>query len=77
MKQVSQIFGRKEIKKKSNRNIPIYKINNDYFPIQIKVFDSNDIKSKNKNLLKMRGLDIEKFENFDPNFYLEDTQQPA
>ena len=64
-------------KKKSNRNLPIYKIENDLIPIQIKVFETNDFKIGSKNLLKARGMDIKALESFEPNLFLEDTQQPV
>jgi len=64
-------------KKKSNRNLPIYKIENDLIPIQIKVFETNDFKIGSKNLLKARGMDIKAVESFEPNLFLEDTQQPV
>ena len=64
-------------KKKSNRNLPIYKIESDLMPIQIKVFETNDFKIGSKNLLKARGMDIKALESFEPNLFLEDTQQPV
>ena len=68
---------RKGSKKKSNRNLPIYKIESDLMPIQIKVFETNDFKIESKNLLKARGMDIKALESFEPNLFLEDTQQPV
>ena len=64
-------------KKKSNRNLPIYKIESDLMPIQLKVFEANDFKIGSKNLLKARGMDIKALESFEPNLFLEDTQQPV
>ena len=64
-------------KKKSNRNLPIYKIESDLMPIQIKIFEANDFKIASKNLLKARGMDIKALESFEPNLFLEDTQQPV
>ena len=64
-------------KKKSNRNLPIYKIESDLMPIQIKVFEANDFKIGSKNLLKARGMDIKAVESFEPNLFPEDTQQPV
>ena len=68
---------RKGSKKKSNRNLPIYKIESDLMPIQLKIFEANDFKIASKNLLKARGMDIKALESFEPNLFLEDTQQPV
>ena len=68
---------RKGSKKKSNRNLPIYKIESDLMPIQLKVFEANDFKIGSKNLLKARGMDIKALESFEPNLFPEDTQQPV
>ena len=64
-------------KKKAHRNLPIYKIESDLMPIQIKVFETNDFKIESKNLLKARGLNIKAVESFEPNLFPEDTQQPV
>lgn len=64
-------------KKKSNRNIPIYKIEDEFIPVHLKVYDLNDIKFKKNNLLKARGLDLKGVENYEPNSALLDTQQPV
>ena len=64
-------------KKKAHRNLPIYKIESDLMPIQIKVYETNDFKIGSKNLLKARGMDIKALESFEPNLFLEDTQQPV
>ena len=68
---------RKGSKKKSNRNLPIYKIESDLMPIQIKVYETNDFKIGSKNLLKARGMNIKAVESFEPNLFPEDTQQPV
>ena len=68
---------RKGSKKKSNRNLPIYKIESDLMPIQIKVYETNDFKIGSKNLLRARGMDIKAVESFEPNLFPEDTQQPV
>ena len=64
-------------KKKSNRNIPIYKIEDEFIPVHLKVYDLNDIKFKKNNLLKARGLDLKEVENYEPNSALLNTQQPV
>ena len=64
-------------KKKAHRNLPIYKIESDLMPIQIKVYETNDFKIGSKNLLKARGMNIKAVESFEPNLFPEDTQQPV
>ena len=45
----------KRTKKKSLRNIPIIKIEGHWFPIELKILDENDFKSKKNNLNIING----------------------
>lgn len=51
----------KRTKKKSLRNIPIIKIEGHWFPIELKILDENDFKSKknNLNIINGRGKNLE------------------
>ena len=51
----------KRTKKKSLRNIPIIKIEDRWLPIELKILDGNDFKSKknNLNLINGRGRSLE------------------
>ena len=64
-------------KKKSNRNIPIYKIEDEFIRVDVKVYDWNEMKVKKNKLLKARGLDLKEVENYEPNSALLNTQQPV
>jgi hypothetical protein len=59
-------------KKHASKNITIYKIDGYEFPIELKIFDINEIKIQNKQILKARGLSIKELKNFDPSDFAEE-----
>ena len=54
-------------KKNAAKNLSIYKIDGYEFPIELKIFDTNELKIQNKQILKARGLSLKELEKFDPN----------
>jgi hypothetical protein len=54
-------------KKNAAKTLSIYKIDGYEFPIELKIFDTNELKIQNKQILKARGLSIKELEEFDPN----------
>jgi len=54
-------------KKNTSKTLSIYKIDGYEFPIELKIFDINELKIQNKQILKARGLSLKELEKFDPN----------
>ena len=54
-------------KKNTSKTLSIYKIDGYEFPIELKIFDTNELKIQNKQILKARGLSLKELEKFDPN----------
>ena len=54
-------------KKNAAKTLSIYKIDGYEFPIELKIFDTNELKIQNKQILKARGLSLKELEKFDPN----------
>ena len=52
-------------KKKSTKTIPAFILEGLWFPIELKVYFENDIRSKKNNLLSNKGMDIKKIKEFD------------
>ena len=54
-------------KKNAAKTLSIYKIDGYEFPIELKIFDTNELKIQNKQILKGRGLSLKELEEFDPS----------
>ena len=54
-------------KKNTSKTLSIYKIDGFEFPIELKIFDINELKIQNKHILKGRGLSLKELEEFDPS----------
>lgn len=54
-------------KKNTLKTLSIYKIDGYEFPIELKIFDANELKIQNKQILKARGLSLKELEEFDPS----------
>ena len=54
-------------KKNTSKTLSIYKIDGYEFPIELKIFDINELKINNKQILKGRGLSLKELEEFDPS----------
>ena len=54
-------------KKNTSKTLSIYKIDGYEFPIELKIFDTNELKIQNKQILKGRGLSLKELEEFDPS----------
>jgi len=54
-------------KKNASKTLSIYKIDGYEFPIELKIFDINELKIQNKQILKGRGLSLKELEEFDPS----------
>ena len=54
-------------KKNASKTLSIYKIDGYEFPIELKIFDTNELKIQNKQILKGRGLSLKELEEFDPS----------
>ena len=54
-------------KKNASKTLSIYKIDSYEFPIELKIFDINELKIQNKQILKARGLSLKELEEFDPS----------
>ena len=52
-------------KKKSTKKIPAFILEGLWFPIELKVYFENDIRSKKNNLLSNKGMNIKKIKEFD------------
>ena len=53
-------------KKNASKTLSIYKIDGYEFPIELKIFDTNELKIQSKQILKARGLSLKELEEFDP-----------
>jgi hypothetical protein len=62
-----KIYQEKLSKKKSTRVIPAFIIDCAWFPIELKVYFENDIRSKKNNLLNNKGKDIKAVMEFESN----------
>jgi len=62
-----KIYKEKLSKKKSTRVIPAFIIDGAWFPIELKVYFENDIRSKKNNLLNNKGKDIKAVMEFESN----------
>ena len=60
-------------KKNTLKTLSIYKINGYEFPIELKIFDTNELKIQNKQILKARGLSLKELEEFDPSDVAEES----
>ena len=54
-------------RKNTLKTLSIYKIDGYEFPIELKIFDTNELKIQNKQILKARGLSLKELKKFDPN----------
>jgi hypothetical protein len=54
-------------KKNASKTLSIYKIDAYEFPIELKIFDINELKIQNKQILKARGLNLKELKEFDPS----------
>ena len=60
-----KLYQKKLSKKKSTKTIPAFILEGLWFPIELKVYFENDIRSKKNNLLSNKGMDIKKIKEFD------------
>ena len=60
-----KLYQEKLSKKKSTKTIPAFILEGLWFPIELKVYFENDIRSKKNNLLSNKGMDIKKIKGFD------------
>jgi hypothetical protein len=60
-----KLYQDKLSKKKSTKTIPAFILEGLWFPIELKVYFENDIRSKKNNLLSNKGMDIKKIKEFD------------
>ena len=60
-----KLYQEKLNKKKSTKTIPAFILEGLWFPIELKVYFENDIRSKKNNLLSNKGMDIKKIKEFD------------
>ena len=60
-----KLYQNKLSKKKSTKKIPAFILEGLWFPIELKVYFENDIRSKKNNLLSNKGMDIKKIKEFD------------
>ena len=59
-----KLYQEKLSKKKSTKTIPAFILEGLWFPIELKVYFENDIRSKKNNLLSNKGMDIKKIKEF-------------
>ncbi len=59
------IISEKLSKKKSVRNIPIFKIEGQNFPIELNIYNENDVFNSKKSLMKDRGMSRKKILRID------------
>ena len=59
------IYQEKLTKKKSTKTIPAFILEGVWFPIELKVYFENDIRSKKNNLLSNKGKNIKAIEEFE------------
>ena len=60
-----KLYQDKLSKKKSTKTIPAFILEGLWFPIELKVYFENDIRSKKNNLLSNKGMGIKKIKGFD------------
>jgi len=60
-----KLYQEKLSKKKSTKTIPAFILEGLWFPIELKVYFENDIRSKKNNLLSNKGMGIKKIKEFD------------
>ena len=60
-----KLYQEKLSKKKSTKTIPAFILEGLWFPIELKVYFENDIRSKKNNLLSNKGMGIKKIKGFD------------
>ena len=60
-----KLYQEKLNKKKSTKTIPAFILEGLWFPIELKVYFENDIRSKKNNLLSNKGMGIKKIKEFD------------
>jgi len=60
-----KIYQEKLSKKRSTKKIPAFMLEGRWFPIELKVYFENDIRSIKKNLLGNKGMNIKKIMEFD------------
>jgi len=60
-----KLYQEKLSKKKSTKTIPAFILEGLWFPIELKVYFENDIRSKKNNLLSNKGMNIKKIKEFD------------
>jgi len=60
-----KLYQDKLSKKKSTKKIPAFILEGLWFPIELKVYFENDIRSKKNNLLSNKGMNIKKIKEFD------------
>ena len=60
-------------KKNTLKTLSIYKIDGYEFPIELKIFDTNELKIQNKQILKARGLSLKELKEFDPSDVAEES----
>ena len=60
-----KLYQDKLSKKKSTKTIPAFILEGLWFPIELKVYFENDIRSKKNNLLSNKGMGIKKIKEFD------------
>jgi len=60
-----KIYQEKLSKKRSTKKIPAFMLEGRWFPIELKVYFENDIRSMKKNLLGNKGMNIKKIMEFD------------
>ena len=70
------IYQEKLSKKKSNKTVPTFILEGGWFPIELKVYFENDIRSKKNNILSNKGKNIEAIKEFEFNSTTSSTSQP-
>ena len=60
-------------RKNTLKTLSIYKIDGYEFPIELKIFDTNELKIQNKQILKAKGLSLKELEEFDPSDVAEES----
>ena len=71
------IYQEKLSKKKSTKTIPAFILEGAWFPIELKVYFENDIRSKKYNLLSNKGKNIKAIEEFEFDSTTSSTLQLA
>ena len=71
------IYQEKLSKKKSTKTIPAFILEGVWFPIELKVYFENDIRSKKNNLLSSKGKNIKAIREFEFDSTTSSTLQPS